>query len=162
MPGKTMIREKKDIASGLFLFAFGLFLAIKSLGLSVWSKFGPDEGFFPLAVAILMMALSVTVLIKAVGSLKILESGGKTEEEASAPIERLRIYAYAVLMFLYAVLLEKVGFLITSALFLLLIVKLVERESWLRTVFVGVISIVTSYVLFVYFLGVPLPKGFLK
>jgi putative tricarboxylic transport membrane protein len=157
-----MRKEKKDIASGLFLFAFGLFLAIKSLGLSVWSKFGPDEGFFPLAIAIIMMGLSAAVLFKGAGSLKVLRSGGKTEKDDSIPMDRLRIYSYGFLMLFYGLLLEKVGFLITSALFLFLILKLVERESWSRTVFVGVISIVTSYVLFVYFLGVPLPKGFLK
>ena len=157
-----MITEKKNLASGLFLFAFGLFLAIKSLGLSVWSKFGPDEGFFPLAVAIIIMGLSVAVLFKAVLSFKARQSGKKTGKGDSRPLDGLKVSSYVVLMLLYGVLMEKVGFLITSTLFLFLILKLVERESWARTIFVGLVSIVTSYVLFVYFLGVPLPKGFLK
>ena len=58
--------DKKDLSSSVFLLVFGLFLAFKSMRLSVWSKFGPDEGFFPLSVAIIIIGLSLTILVKSI------------------------------------------------------------------------------------------------
>ena len=56
--------NKKEIFSSVFLLIFGLFMAFKSIQLSVWSKFGPDEGFFPLAVAIIIVGLSLIIIIR--------------------------------------------------------------------------------------------------
>jgi hypothetical protein len=38
----------------------------------------------------------------------------------------------------------------------------VERQSWRATILVGITSIMIGYTLFVYFLQVPLPRGFLR
>jgi len=45
---------------------------------------------------------------------------------------------------------------------LLLIMKYTEKQSWKMTISVGAASILGSYLLFVYFLGVPLPKGLMQ
>jgi putative tricarboxylic transport membrane protein len=153
---------KRNLASGLFFFAFGLFLGIKSQRLSVWSRFGPDEGFFPLAVAVIIMGLSLIVMVKAFISLREQQQNQRIAEQAKARTSGLKVSSYVVLMLLYGALLEKIGFLITSALFLFLIIKFVEKQNWVRTISVGVASMIVSYVLFVYFLGVPLPRGWIK
>jgi hypothetical protein len=64
-------------------------------------------------------------------------------------------------MLLYGFMLEKIGFLITSAVLIFPILKYVEKQSWKITLLVGFGSIITSYILFVHFLGVPLPRGFI-
>ena len=157
-----MTMGKKNLASGLFFFAFGLFLGVKSLGLSVWSQFGPAEGFFPLTVAILIMGLSLISIVKALVSFREQRQEGRIREQEKAGARGFKISSYVVLMLLFGALLEKIGFLITSALFLFLIIKFVEKQSWVRTISVGAASIVISYVLFVYFLGVPLPRGWIR
>ncbi len=153
---------KRNLASGLFFFAFGLFLGIKSLHLSVWSRLGPDEGFFPLVVAIIIMGLSLIVMVKAFISLREQRQERRIAEREKAGTSGFKISSYVVLMLLYGALLEKIGFLITSALFLFLIIKFVEKQNWMRTISVGAASIIVSYVLFVYFLGVPLPRGWIR
>jgi putative tricarboxylic transport membrane protein len=154
--------NNKEVLSSAFLLIFGLFLAFKSVQLSVWSKFGPDEGFFPLAVAIIIIGLSLFLFIKALFTTGDQEKKKGSEGQGGKRITVFKITAYTVLMLVYGLLMEKVGFLITSVLFIFPIVKFVEAQSWKITFLVGLGSILISYILFVYFLGVPLPRGFIK
>lgn len=153
--------NKKDFSSGLFLFLLGLFLAFLSIRYSIWSKFGPDEGFFPFAVAMIIMGLSLIVIVKSFFVAESQEREKTSEGQKRKIITVLRVSIYTILMLVYGLLLEKVGFLITSAVLIFPILKVVEKQSWKITLLVGFGSIITSYILFVHFLGVPLPRGFI-
>ena len=65
-------------------------------------------------------------------------------------------------MVLYGLLMKNVGFFITTFLFLFVVLKYAERQGWRSTLLVGLITTVVSYLLFEYWLGVPLPLGFMK
>lgn len=130
--------------------------------LSVWSRFGPDEGFFPLAVAVIIIGLSLIIFIKSFFSTRPQEKEKTSEEQERIKTIIFKVSIYTALMLVYGFLMEKVGFLITSALFIIPIVKYVEGQNWKITILVGIGSIIVSYILFVYFLGVPLPRGFIK
>jgi len=155
-----MVNEK-DFSSGLFLFLLGLFLAFLSIRYSIWSKFGPDEGFFPLAVAMIIIGLSLIIIVKSFFIAKPQEKGKTSDDKKRKIITTLRVSIYVILMLLYGFMLEKIGFLITSAVLIFPILKYVEKQSWKITLLVGFGSIITSYILFVHFLGVPLPRGFI-
>jgi putative tricarboxylic transport membrane protein len=71
----------------------------------------------------------------------------------------VRVSFYAILMVGYGLLMEKLGFLIASTLLLFPLAKIVERQSWTKALMLVGISLATSYILFAYVLGVPLPKG---
>lgn len=156
-----MTLDKKEFSSSLFLLFVGLFLALLSMRLSIWSIYGPAEGFFPLVIAVLMIGLSLIILINSFFFGHPQPKEKTKEEKGQRRTILYRVSVYTVLMFVYGFLMEKVGFLVTSALFIIPIVKLVEQQSWKITILVGLGSIIISYVLFVYFLGVPLPKGFI-
>jgi hypothetical protein len=51
---------------------------------------------------------------------------------------------------------------LTLAVFLIFIIKVVEKQSWKITLLVTIISIIVSYVLFGNLLSVPLPEGILS
>ena len=157
----SQIFNKKDFASGVALLALGLFLAFQSIRLPLWGSSGPEAGFYPLAIAVIIVSLSLFLVLKS-GILARPRGEEKLVEQGMEKIRFHKVFAYLVLMLLYGILVEKVGFLITSALLLFLILKLVERQGWKATLLVGVTSIVISYALFVYFLQVPLPRGFLQ
>ena len=155
------ISNKKDFASGLSLLVLGLFLAFQSIRLPLWGGSGPEAGFYPLSIAVIIVSLSSFLVLKS-GILTQLQGEEKLAEQGMDQIHLHKVFAYLVLALLYGILVEKVGFLITSALLLFLILKFVERQSWKATLVVGATSIVISYTLFVYFLQVPLPRGFLQ
>jgi putative tricarboxylic transport membrane protein len=155
------VSNKKDFASGLVLLALGLFLAFQSIRLPLWGGSGPEAGFYPLTIAVIIVSLSLFLVLKS----GIFTRPNGEEKLTAQGMEKIRlhkVFAYLVLMLLYGILVESLGFLITSALLLFLILKFVERQGWKATLLVGVPSIVISYALFVYFLQVPLPRGFLQ
>ena len=155
------ISNKKDFASGLALLVLGFFLAFQSIRLPLWGASGPEAGFYPLTIAVIIVSLSLFLVLKS-GILTRPRGEAERVEQGRDQIHLHKVFAYLVLVLLYGILVEKVGFLITSVLLLFLILKFVERQSWKATLVVGVASIVISYTLFVYFLQVPLPRGFLQ
>jgi putative tricarboxylic transport membrane protein len=54
------------------------------------------------------------------------------------------------------------GFFVMTLLFLLLVLKYIEGQSWKSTFMVGIATTAASYLLFEVWLGVPLPIGFMK
>jgi hypothetical protein len=65
-------------------------------------------------------------------------------------------------MLFYGLLIKPVGFFITTFVFLLMILKYVEKQRWRRSILLGVATTLLGYVLFKYWLGVPLPMGLMK
>jgi putative tricarboxylic transport membrane protein len=151
------IANKKDLSSGLFFLVLGLLLILLSLRHSIWGGAGPQEGFFPLLIGLMIVGFSLTILLQSLWSRG--ENGMEPKEEG---LSVFRVAAYISLMLLYGVFFEGAGFLITSTLFLLLILKGVEKKPWKITLLVGLISVMVSYFLFASLLGVPLPQGWLK
>jgi putative tricarboxylic transport membrane protein len=153
--------NRKDFISSISLLVLGLLLFGGSIRLSVWTGSGPQEGFFPLIIALIIIPLSLWILARELFLMKegAEEFGSQKKGGNTASIAKVSFYAIAML--LYWVLMPTVGFVATSALFLLFILRFTERQSWKITLWVGIASILTSYLLFIYFLKVPLPKGFL-
>jgi putative tricarboxylic transport membrane protein len=64
-----------------------------------------------------------------------------------------------LLIILYAWLFEKAGYIVSTALFMVGWQKVVEREGWLKTAVISVLSAAFMYTLFSYLLKVFLPTG---
>jgi len=157
-----MFKQKKDLISSLCLFVLGLLMAFQSIKYSLWGWSGPEAGFFPFVVAVIMIGLSLFISLKSFVLIRLQKKYKILEEERKNEVSIFKVSSYIILILLYGVLIDKIGYLITSALFLLFVIKYVEKQNWKITILVGLASIITSYVLFVYFLGVPLPRGLLR
>jgi putative tricarboxylic transport membrane protein len=156
------IKNRKDLLSGFFFLALGIFIAVVSVKFSIWSQFGPDEGFIPLITAVLIAGPSLILILKSVNFARVQENQIQLEKKEKGEVGTFRVASYMILTMLYGLLFEKGGFLVSSALFLLFIIRYIERQGWRITAFVGLASIITSYLLFVYFLEILLPRGLLK
>jgi putative tricarboxylic transport membrane protein len=154
-------QRKKDLLSSICLFVLGLFLILQSVRLSVWGRSGPEAGFFPFVVGVIIIGLSLFITSRS--TLNHAQEKEKiSRKREDNRINIFRVSSYGILMLLYGVSIVRVGFLITSVLFLFLILKYVERQSWKITILLGSASMLISYLLFVYLLKVPLPRGFIK
>jgi putative tricarboxylic transport membrane protein len=67
----------------------------------------------------------------------------------------------AILIF-YASIIDRLGFILTTLAFLLIWMGLIERLRWKTILSISVGTTLALYLLFVFFLEVPLPKGFLN
>jgi uncharacterized membrane protein YfcA len=84
------------------------------------------------------------------------------EEQEKAETNIFSVCSYIILAVgLYGSLMGALGFVITSALFLFLTLRYVEKQTWKLTILLASGSITILYIIFYYFLGVQLPKGFL-
>lgn len=150
---------KKEIIGALFFVCFGLFLGWQSFQYQIWSRIGPRAGFFPLLTAIIIVMLSLIVIIRAlIKSRK--EEQIQMAEEAS-DVNYRKVAYYVIFAILFALLLTSVGFLITTFAYTLLMLKLVEKMNWKRSILWTSVSIIVSYLLFIEALGVQLPEGIL-
>jgi len=157
------IKNRKDFLSSTFLLVLGILMAFRSTKLSIWSKFGPDEGFLPLVIALIIIGLSLMISMKSLSLRREKEIEDillKKRDRETMNISR--VFFYIVLSMFYGLLLDKVGFLITSGLFLIMILRFVEKQTWKMAILVSVTSVTVCYLLFVYFLEVHLPIGFIR
>ncbi len=76
-------------------------------------------------------------------------------------IQWKNILAVLATMIAYGLLLEKIGFVLVTLGFVILLMKVIEPQSWKRAVLGGMISSMASYLLFETFLKSQLPRSFL-
>jgi len=156
-----MTLYKKDLLSSFCLLGLGLLMALQVRRMTIWSGAGPQEGFFPLLISVIIVGLSLLIFVKSLISSREERSEIK-EKQMKEEVSAFRVSLYIMLMLAYALLVKWAGFLIASALFLFLVLKYIERQRWWITIMMGSASVIISYLLFVYFLGVPLPMGLIK
>jgi hypothetical protein len=116
----------------------------------------PGAGFFPAAVGGLFSLLSGALFVKA--SLRAdreRERTGFWKEEGSWV--RVSLSLLALGFYLFA--LNYLGYILTTTLFILFLLKRVGKKGWKASLAVAVIVSMGSYALFRMGLGVSLPKG---
>ncbi|WP_089970994.1 tripartite tricarboxylate transporter TctB family protein [Lihuaxuella thermophila] len=141
-----MSRTFDRIASVLFLLV-GIFFIMESRKLSAsayGSEVGPD--LFPLGLGILLVLLSLRLMVE---TFRYPSAEMKTTK---LDVKRFGIILLAAI--LYAVLLEPLGYVLSTFLFLVVAFQTMEKGKWLSTiVFSGLFSSG------VYYLYVGLLKG---
>ena len=153
----------KDFLSGTFFFLFGLLLVFLSILHPIWTKYGPGEGFFPLAVGIIIMGSSLMLMVSQFRAFTHeVRKGRETEQQQTKAAELLKVGSYILLVVLYGLSIERIGFLIGTVLFVFLILKIVERQRLKTAVLFTLVVTIASYALFVHVLGVRLPQGLIK
>lgn len=105
----------------------------------------PGPGLWPTAIAVLLVITGVVIAVRRTADTEAFTRGAGVVVTAAASLVLL------------AVLFERVGFEIPTALVLLLWLRLFGRESWRTTVLVAVLATAAAYLVFITALGVPLP-----
>ena len=114
----------------------------------------PKEGFMPLLLGIGMVGLS--------GFLTLQSFVGKGDaKNVKLNLPWLRFIGMVAVSFAYALLLNKVGYLLCTFVFLLAVLKLSKLEGWKLPLIISVVASVAFYLLFKVALGVMLPAGIL-
>lgn len=148
--------KKFDCISSSFLFLFSVVLFIQARDLPYWGDLGPSSGFFPVVLSIFLGILSLAIFLRA-----WLKKDVSQESPKILGPKKGKFFLYTACFFAFGLLFARLGYSLTLIAFLAFILKVVERQSWRVTIGVTLASITVSYVLFVYFLSVPLPEGVL-
>jgi len=139
--------------------AFGGLMLAGSLGL-LWSAYGisgfealSGPGTVPMAVTAVMAASAAVTFLR---DLRLPKVRGETVARDILP--RV-VLAFAAMLLAYGVLLKPLGFLPTSALFLVAAIKLLGRRSWAWTLGISLGSLAVIWIVFRIVFTVLMPAG---
>ncbi len=145
---------KADRISGVFWLVFGLFICIESYRLGMGTLHRPGPGFLYFWTSIFLIIMSVVVLIRSKGT-------GEPGATIFGKEKPRKIVLVLVSLFLYAVFMETVGFILITLLLFIYLLGFIEKKRWPYTVFVSVAVTVAAYLIFETWLQSQLPKGLL-
>lgn len=141
-------------AEGVVWLVLGIGLCIRSIQMDLGHLHNPGAGFFPFLSGASLGILGLVVALSGSfrRSLKLLSSNW-IWRRLVAPIIALFI------LLLYVLLLEPLGFLLTTSVCLFLLFKLSEPKKWLAPSVLTFAAVVLSYLLFSVWLQCQLPIG---
>jgi putative tricarboxylic transport membrane protein len=149
--------DKADRVSGLFWLIFSVFVSYASYKLGLGTLHQPGPGFLFFWTGIVTAILSFIVVLM---SLRM-----RSPEEAQEPIfgkgRITKIILVLISLFLYALFMERLGFLIVTLLFFIFLLGVIEKKRWSFAVLVSLIVTAMSYLVFETGLQSQLPKGLL-
>jgi putative tricarboxylic transport membrane protein len=148
----------KDTISGGFLLLLSVFIIEQSPKWSLW-KSGPEAGFLPFLLGLLLGILSIILVFKDILKGKVEKE--KVEKEIY-PDKKIRFIFFVLLIFFYCLTFKPLGFLISTMSFLILTIYFVETQTWKKAIWFSMTLTTAYYVTFYIFLKIPLPRGFLN
>lgn len=154
------MKKYTDIITGGIGLAIGIAVLIMSIqiGMAEGQTIGAD--FLPKIIAVLMILLSAKLTWDGVKSAKNYEDIRLDYEKNYLGVAILMVAAI-----LYAQLLKKIGFIITSMLFLYLALCLIskkEETNYVKFAVITVVMVLLIYFVFTKGFSIRLPKGILK
>ena len=116
----------------------------------------PQTGFFPTVLAILLLILAAILFGQGfVGA----EPGRGPDKILAEGWSRIGLTLAAMIAF--ALVLESLGFLLSTFFLMILLLRAIESQRWSKVVVVAVLTAIASYAIFGWILGIPLPGGLL-
>ena len=150
--------NRGDTIAGVAFAALGLFMIAETLKAPYLLEGVPGPAFLPRWLGIGLIATGAVI---AVNAMRVAAAEGARAAWPDAVGWRrvaLMLGALAVSLLV----LEKLGFLLTTTFFVAVVIFGLGVRSWLTLVSVPLIAAIGLYVVFAVWLSVPLPKGVLE
>ena len=149
-----MTNKKRNLVVSVLFLAFGIFLFVQAMGVKHMMKNDVGSGFFPKVIAVAIIAVSLIRLIMALKE--------EEKEAKKANSDMLGGWMTIVLVGLYVLAFNEVGFLISTVIYLFLQMLVLTPTEKRSLPLLGTISVAAPgfiYALFVYAINTPLPTG---
>ena len=179
MQNNNQKKNYTDLFAGIVVMVLAAFFYWTTLGTKSFMKAGkgrltPDA--IPKAVAIAMLVLGVVIIVKWIintrqGKVKPIEAAddsddciGMTEEQIKNRhlFQKITMPCTIVLIFLYILLMPKIGFTIATFCFLTLQITLLSTDlsakSWLKSLLIAHTAATEIYTIFGCAFGLAVPK----
>jgi putative tricarboxylic transport membrane protein len=151
------MEKKADRISGVLGLLFAIFMGIQSYGLGLGTLHKPGPGFLFFWTSIALGGLSLVVLIRALIDRRPGEQGNIFDRQNLG-----KTVLVLVSVFVYAILMESIGFILVTLMLFLFLLGIIEKKKWSLTIFISVAVTVVSYLIFEVWLRSQLPKGLLE
>jgi putative tricarboxylic transport membrane protein len=145
--------------ASVLLLLFGGMTLLLSLQLPLGTLHMPGSGFFPFLLGLLLMGLAAcqTFLLWRRAGAGTAESAAEGQADGSAR----QVLIFMGIIVLATALLELLGFPLVAFLLMLALLKLLGVRRWRDSALIALLTAGASYMLFVRWLQIPMPKGWL-
>jgi hypothetical protein len=150
--------DREEIIAGMVIFIFGGVTAALSLRMRIGTFRMPGTGMFPLILGILLMFLSCIFLLKLLYQHKKTTARRESAAERGSPVQLILFFGTMVLATAFF---NQLGYPLTSFLLMLALLRILGMKRWTFNIFISFVTAVGSYFLFVQWLKIPLPKGWI-
>ncbi len=151
--------KRDEFLGGGVLFIFGCLTFLISLKMPIGTFRMPGTGMFPLILGILLMVLSGFFI------LKLFYQNKKTAFGKNFPsltqLFPIKLILFFGTMVLATAFLNQLGYPLTSFLLMIALLKTLGTKNWGFILLLSFVTAVVSYFLFVQWLKIPLPKGWI-
>jgi putative tricarboxylic transport membrane protein len=159
---------RKDIASSLVLILFSLTFLMYTTRYPLDDWENPGPAVFPLLLGGLLLFLAVWQLIRAFlspnapdrlrgkGSLITAVKAFFLDNQGEA-----KVFIMTALLVLYILMMQWIGFFVSTFLLVILSSRLMERRDWVRPIVLSLGVCLFCYLLFEIWLKVSFPRGLL-
>jgi putative tricarboxylic transport membrane protein len=151
--------NREEIVVGIVIFLFGAITTLLSLKMPIGTFRMAGTGLFPFYLGIILMILSSVFI------LKIFFQGRKGQLKKEAPIESsespIQLILFLGAMVLATLFFNQLGYPLISFLLMVALLRILGIKRWGLNILISVVTAVGSYFLFVKWLDIPMPKGWI-
>jgi hypothetical protein len=150
--------NREEMIGGGVIFLFGLATTILSLKMPLGTFRMAGTGMFPLILGILLMFLSGLFLLPL-----FLKSRAAAEKPSvgEIPGSFKQLVLFFGTMVLVTLFFNRLGYLLSSFLLMLALLRILGVRRWRFNLPLSLITAIACYFLFVQWLKIPLPKGWM-
>jgi len=143
-----------DITVALLLLVVGMVVVFDSYRLGAsWGSDGPESGYFPFRVGMLICIASLVTLVQAVRARNL-------SYVLFVSLSKLKLVLTVLIPALvYVLCVQYTGLYVASAIYIALFMVWLGKYSWLKSILVGVLVNVSFFLMFEVWFKVPLWKG---
>src|SRR5262249_48933237 len=142
-----------DIITASFLMVFGGIVLVDAVRLGFrWGTDGPQSGFFPFWLAIILLSACGAIVVQA--ARRRSDHTPFVNREQLVPVLKVLLPATAMVLLIHFL-----GLYVSSALYLAFYMRWAGRHSWVSSLTVAVAVPLITFLVFEKWFLVPLPKG---
>ena len=149
--------NKADTIAGVAFAALGLFMVLETLKAPYLLEGVPGPAFLPRWIGSALISVGAVIAVNAIRVRVAADARIAWPDAVGWRRVALMLGALAVSLLV----LEKLGFLVTTTLFVAVVIFGLGVRSWVMLLSVPLIAAIALYVVFAVWLSVPLPKGIL-
>jgi len=146
---------RADTLTSAMMLALAAYIIHQGLDLEVGDTHNPGSGFILFYTGLIMAGLAAAVLIQSV----LPTADATTVGQVFRDIRWGKVLYVSALLVVYTALLEPLGFIIGTTLLLIVLFKTVEPQSWTVAIVGSLLTTLSAWLVFVYWLGTQLPTG---
>jgi len=152
------VEKKTGISEGIFWAAIGVLICLLALRFDLGSFHAPGAGFLAFLAGSFIGLMGLVMIAS-----KLFSSGKMPTQTSALPSsgERRRLIYTMVVLILYAVLMDPLGFIVSTTLAMFGLFFDWQTRNWFWSGFFAVATSLASYLVFEAWLRCQLPRGIL-